>query len=239
MSRRDSAFLKQHGLHHTAHTLEMEAGVFFQAAHLLELVSQGRWGPAHRYLRSFSALWGDDDGAATRQYTALLDSLAHNSKLAWFACRGDEGGRAASLRKPPFHLFREYPETAEREAMYCSMTSQQARESVDWNDIKLRTLEKAKELLQLRPNLERLPSNRLPRHMPMPQDIVPLGFRGCRRHPRKRVGHKAARDIAYFLVHKRMPPRQKIKHAGASSEAGTPVLDEGIGFDWNKAMGLV
>jgi hypothetical protein len=25
---------------------------------------------------------------------------------------------------------------------------------------------------------------------------------------------------------------------GASSEAGTPVLDEGIGFDWNKGLDI-
>uniref|UniRef100_A0ACD5XYW5 Uncharacterized protein n=1 Tax=Avena sativa TaxID=4498 RepID=A0ACD5XYW5_AVESA len=181
--RRLPAFLKHHGLQHTAHTLEMEAGVFFEAAHLLELVSQGRWAPAHRYLRCFSALWDDEDGGAT-QYSALLDCLAHNSALAWFACRGDEGGRAASLLSPPYHALREsHPDMTERQAMYCSMASQQARESVDWNDIKFRTLERVKELICLRPNLEHLPSNRLPRHMPiMPQDIIPLGFRGCRRH---------------------------------------------------------
>jgi hypothetical protein len=101
------------------------------------------------------------------------------------------------------------------------------RESLDWSDIKLRTLESVQELLRLP-----LPTNRLSRHMPIPQDIIPLGywepsandivlisfahwthywlvyvclvsFRGCRRHQRKRVANKPARDLAYFLVHKR------------------------------------
>jgi hypothetical protein len=107
----------------------MEIRLFFKAAHLLELVNQERWAEAHEYLERFSALWGDDDGdAAATQYAVLLRCLAHNSSLDWFARRGDEGGRAASLLHPPYDALRQsHPEEAQRIDMYRSMASQQAR----------------------------------------------------------------------------------------------------------------
>ncbi|XP_037437754.1 uncharacterized protein LOC119305294 isoform X1 [Triticum dicoccoides] len=206
--RRLDALLKDHGLDHTAHTLEMEAGLFFEAAHLEQLVRQGLWASAHRYLRRFSALW-DGDGAAT-QYATLLSSLSHHSILAWLACRGDEGGRAASFLRPSDEAIRTAcPEEARRKDMYCSMTSQQARASVNWEDIKLETLTRVQELVDLRPNLDCLLKNRLPRHKPTPQDVIPLGIltslRGSQRYRRKRVNHKPACDLAYFVLHKRLP----------------------------------
>uniref|UniRef100_A0A8R7UFB8 Uncharacterized protein n=1 Tax=Triticum urartu TaxID=4572 RepID=A0A8R7UFB8_TRIUA len=95
--------------------------------------------------------------------------------------------------------------------MYCSMTSQQARASMNWEDIKLETLTRVQELVRLRPNLDRLLKNRLPRHKPMLQDVIPLGVWGSRRYRRKRVDHKPARDLAYFVLHKRLPSSHKIK----------------------------
>jgi hypothetical protein len=107
----------------------MEIGLFFEAAHLLKLVNQERWAEAHEYLECFPALWGhdDDDGAAT-QYDVVLSCLAHISSLDWFALRGEEGGRAASLLRPPYDALRQsHPEEARRIDMYRSMASQQAR----------------------------------------------------------------------------------------------------------------
>lgn len=124
--RRLDAFLKHHGLLHTAYTLEMESRVLFEPTRLQVLVTQGKWSEADRYLRCFSALWKDDgDGAA--QYTALQGSLNFNAVLAWLACRGEEGGRAAARFKPPSDAFRKAdPEAAKLKDIYCSMTSQQA-----------------------------------------------------------------------------------------------------------------
>ncbi|XP_024318565.1 uncharacterized protein LOC104584790 [Brachypodium distachyon] len=160
--RRLDAFLKHHGLLQTAYTLEMESRVLFEPTRLQMLVTQGKWSEADRYLRCFSALWKDDgDGAA--QYTALQGSLNFNAVLAWLACRGEEGGRAAARFKPPSDAFRKAdPEAAKLKDIYCSMTSQQARESVNWEEIKLGTIDKMEELLRLGPDLERVPSNRLP-----------------------------------------------------------------------------
>uniref|UniRef100_A0A453JZK0 Uncharacterized protein n=1 Tax=Aegilops tauschii subsp. strangulata TaxID=200361 RepID=A0A453JZK0_AEGTS len=138
------------------------------------------------------------------QYATLLSSLSHHSILAWLACRGDEGGRAASFLRPSDEAIRKAcPEEARRKVMYCSMTSQQARPSVNWEDIKLETLTRLQELVDLRPNLDCLLKNRLPRHKPTPQDVIPLGLRGSRRYRRKRVNHKPAHDLAYFVLHKR------------------------------------
>lgn len=59
---------------------------------------------------------------------------------------------------------------------------------MNWEEIKLGTTDKMEELLRLGPDLERVPSNRLPQHMPMPQDIIPLGYKFYRLIVREILG---------------------------------------------------
>jgi hypothetical protein len=123
------------------------------------------------------------------------------------------------------------------------------RESVNWEAIKLTTLEKLQEWLHLRPDLECSLRMRQPQCTSMPAEIIPLGYwssfnfwaltmfntlvilgrslvccwtdqsccivhyddylphcfslRGSKRHRRKRVDSKPARELALFFQQKR------------------------------------
>ncbi|RLN39922.1 hypothetical protein C2845_PM01G04180 [Panicum miliaceum] len=181
--RRLDRFLKHQGLHRTADTLERESLVHFDAAHLQKLVKGGRWGAGWYYLRRFSPLWEPEGEGTNQQYTSLLHSLSDDSMLAFLACRGDEGGRAASLMfpgpasraLPSDDAFRnKYSETIKRYDLCHSMTSAEARASVDWDNIKLKTLEKIEELLRVRPDLKCNLRMRLPQRVPTLSEIIPL-----------------------------------------------------------------
>jgi hypothetical protein len=80
--------------------LERESLVHFDAARLQKLVKDGRWSAAWYYLRRFSALWEPEGKGTNQHYTSLMDSLSDDSMLAFLACRGEEGGRAASSMFP-------------------------------------------------------------------------------------------------------------------------------------------
>lgn len=174
--RRLDRFLKRQGLHSTAYTLERNSLAYFDTAHLQKLVKDGEWDDAWRYVRPFSPLWEPPEGEGTsQQYTDFLHSLEHNSMLEYVACRGEEGGRAArSLFWSNDDAFRKkFPEMAQRHDLYRSMTSERARASVDWEAIKLTTLEKLQELLHLLPNCFR---RREAQRTPRPLEIAPLAY---------------------------------------------------------------
>ena len=101
--------------------------VYFDAAHLQKLVKDGRWEAAGTYLKGFSPLW--EGKGATQHYTSFLHNMQHHTMLAFLACRGEEGGRAASsLFWSNDDAFRKkFPEIAERNDLYRSMVSAQAR----------------------------------------------------------------------------------------------------------------
>ncbi|TVU44118.1 hypothetical protein EJB05_03551 [Eragrostis curvula] len=157
--RRLDRFLRSQGLHSTAHTLEKESLVYFDAAYLRKLVRGGRWDAAWRYVHRFSPLFPDEGGeeGPSRRYTAFLHTLEHHAMLHYLACRGDDGGRAAKslYGRPPDDAFRNaFPEMAKQHDLYRTMASPQARASLDWDHIKLTTLEKLHELLHLHPDME-------------------------------------------------------------------------------------
>ncbi|KAL6637398.1 hypothetical protein ACP70R_024970 [Stipagrostis hirtigluma subsp. patula] len=204
--RRLDRFLKRQGLHRTAHVLERESLVCFDAAYLQRMVRRGRWGAAWHYLRRFSPLWEAEGEAANYKYTQLLHSLSDHSMLAFLACRGEEGGRAAwSLPSLSPHdpLRERLPEVAKCQDLFRSMTSAEARASVNWEEIKRTILEQLQELLRLCPDLDRSLRMRPPQHMPTPTTIIPLGLRVSRRHQRKRIDRKPARELAHFLLQNR------------------------------------
>ncbi|PUZ42643.1 hypothetical protein GQ55_9G598900 [Panicum hallii var. hallii] len=234
--RRLDRFLKHRGLHRTADTLERESLVHFDAAHLQKLVKDGRWSAAWYYLRRFSPLWEPEGEGTNQQYTSLLHSLSDDSMLAFLACRGDEGGRAASLMfpgpssraLPSDDAFRnKFSETIKRHDLCHSMTSAQARASVDWENIKLKTLEKIEELLRLHPDLKCSLRMRSPQRVPTLSEIIPLGLRGPKRHQRNRVGRKPARELAHFLLHiqKRLPSSQDTDQSGDSGVSSDTLLE--------------
>jgi len=68
---------------------------------------------------------------------------------------------------------KKFPEMAQRHDLYRSMTSERARASVDWEAIKLTTLEKLQELLHLLPNCFR---RREAQRTPRPLEIAPLAY---------------------------------------------------------------
>jgi len=68
--------------------------VYFDAAHLQKLVKDGQWEAAGTYLKGFSPLWEGE--GTTQHYTSFLHNVQHRAMLAFLACRGEEGGRAAS-----------------------------------------------------------------------------------------------------------------------------------------------
>ncbi|KAL6630670.1 hypothetical protein ACP70R_028521 [Stipagrostis hirtigluma subsp. patula] len=208
--RRLDRFLKRQGLHRAARTLERESLAHFDAAHLQKLVREGRWSAASRYLDRFSPLWEPEGKGTNQQYTALMHSLGEHSLLAFLARRGEEGDpffpRHSHVSFPSGDAFRtKFPEVFQRHELYRSMSSAEARASVNWDNIKLTTLEKIQELLHLRPDLECRLRMRSPQHMPTPSEIIPLslGSRVSPRHPRKRIDRKSAREVAHFLLNKR------------------------------------
>ncbi|CAO2185731.1 unnamed protein product [Urochloa humidicola] len=217
--RRLDRFLKRQGLHSAARTcgvfrLERESLVYFDAAHLQRLVRGGRWEAAGTYLRRFSPLW-DGEGGASQHYTSLLHTVQHHAMLHFLACRGEDGGRDASslFCNSKDAAFREkFPETAQRHDLYRSMASKQARASVDWEAIKLTTLEKLQELLRLSPDLEHSLRMREPQCTSTPSEIIPLDLQGSRRLPRKRVDSKPARELALLFQKKRLLSSQQTGH---------------------------
>ncbi|TVU00412.1 hypothetical protein EJB05_54180 [Eragrostis curvula] len=252
--RRLDRFLKRQGLHRAAHALERESLVHFDAAHLQKLVKEGRWSAAWRYLGRFSPLWEPEGEGTNQQYTALMHSLSEHSLLAFLACRGEEGGHAARtyfscpshVAYPSDEAFRaKFHHVIQRHELYRSMTSAQARESVDWDSIKLTTLDKIQELLRLRPDLESSLRMRSPQHIPTPSEIIPLGthilqsivshdnfpycacLRGPRRHRRKGTDRKPSRQVAHFLLQKRLSSGQgtdNSRDSGVSSNASSSSL---------------
>jgi len=107
--------------------LEKESMVYFDTAHLQKLVKDGRWEAAGTYLKGFSPLWEGE--GATQHYTSFLHNMQHHAMLAFLACRGEEGGRAASsLFCSSDDAFRKkFPAIAKRNDLYRSMASAQAR----------------------------------------------------------------------------------------------------------------
>ncbi|CAL4951697.1 unnamed protein product [Urochloa decumbens] len=101
-------------------------------------------------------------------------------------------------------------------AAYRSMASKQARASVDWEAIKLATLEKLQELLRLSPDLERSLRMREPQCTSTPSEIIPLELRSSQRHQRKRVGSKPARELALSFQQKRLSTSQETGHSDDS-----------------------
>ena len=101
--------------------------VYFDAAHLQKLVKDGQWEAAGTYLKGFSPLW--EGKGTTQHYTSFLHNVQHRAMLAFLACRGEEGGRAASsLFWSNDDAFRKkFPKIAERTDLYRSMASAQAR----------------------------------------------------------------------------------------------------------------
>ncbi|KAK3139160.1 hypothetical protein QOZ80_5AG0378760 [Eleusine coracana subsp. coracana] len=236
--RRLDRFLKRQGFHRTAHTLERESLVHFDAAHLQNLVREGRWSAAWRYLGSFSPLWEPKGEGTNLQYTALMHSFGHYSTLAFLACRGDEGGRAArchyprpsELAHPSEEEFRtKFRDVIERHDLYRSMASAEARASVDWDNIKLTTLDKIQELLRLRPDLDCSLWMRSLQHAPTPSQIIPLGLWRSRRHPRKRTEQKPARQVAHFILQKRLSSIQGTNHSGDSDTTVAAGISGGDG----------
>ncbi|CAN6313917.1 unnamed protein product [Urochloa humidicola] len=234
--RRLDRFLKHQGLHRTADTLERESLVHFDAAHLQKLVKDGRWSAAWYYLRRFSPLWEPEGEGTNQQYTSLLHSLSDDSMLAFLACRGDEGGRAASSMFPgpssralpsddAFH--NKFPEKIKRYDLCHSMTSAQARASVDWENMKLKTLEKIQELLRLRPDLKCSLRMRPPQRMPTLSEIIPLGLQGPQRHQRKKVDRKPASELARLLLHiqKGLPSSQDAHQSSDSGVSSATLLE--------------
>jgi hypothetical protein len=110
--------------------LEGESLVYFDAAHLQKLVRDGRWEAAGRYMRRFSQLWESE--VAGQHFTAFRHTLENNAMLHYLACRGDDGGRAASsLFCCDDDAFRsKFPEIAQRHDLYRSMASKQARYTI-------------------------------------------------------------------------------------------------------------
>lgn len=116
--------------------LERESLMHFDAVHLQNLVREGRWRAACRYLGSFSPLWEPEGEGTNQRYTALMHSLRHHSMLAFLACRGEEGGRAArcyypcpsQLAYPSDAAFRtKFHDVIERHDLYHSMISAHSR----------------------------------------------------------------------------------------------------------------
>ncbi|KAK3159771.1 hypothetical protein QOZ80_1BG0050890 [Eleusine coracana subsp. coracana] len=227
--RRLDSFLRRHRLHSTAHTLERESLVFFDAAHLQNLVRKGRWDAAWRYVHRFSLLFSEEGGEGPSQhYTAFLRTLEHHAMLHYLACRGDEGGRDAKslYSRVPDDAFRDkFHEMAKQHDLYRTMASPQARASLNWDHIKLTTLEKLHELLHLHPDIQCSLRMRLPQHTPTLSDIAPLGLRGPRRyHQRKRIDCKPAHELAYFLLQKSLPSVEIKNHFGDSGVPMQPTL---------------
>ncbi|CAL4977956.1 unnamed protein product [Urochloa decumbens] len=143
--RRLDRFLKRQGLHSAARTWRgsLYSLVYFDAAHLQRLVRSGRWEAAGTYLRRFSPLWEGEDGT-NQQYTSFLHTVQHHAMLHYLACRSEEGGRDASslFCNSNDAAFRsKFPEIAQRHDLYRSTASKQTRASVNWEAIKLATLE--------------------------------------------------------------------------------------------------
>ncbi|CAO2204573.1 unnamed protein product [Urochloa humidicola] len=219
--RRLNRFLNRQGLHSAARTLERESLVYFDAAHLQRLVRGGRWEAAGSYLRRFSPLW-EGEGGTSQHYTASLHTLQHHAMLHYLACRGEEGGRAAGslFCNSSGDAFRKkFPEIAHRHDLYRSMASKQARASVNWEAIKLATLENLQQLLRLSPDLERSLRMREPQCTSTPSEIIPLDLRSSQsqRHQRKRVGSKPARELALSFQQKRLSTSQVTGHSGDSA----------------------
>ncbi|CAL4958312.1 unnamed protein product [Urochloa decumbens] len=226
--RRLNRFLKRQGLHSAARTLERESLVYFDAAHLQRLVRSGRWEAAGTYLRRFSPLWEGEDGTS-QHYTSFLHTVQHHAMLHYLACRGEEGGRDASslFCNSNDAAFRsKFPEIAQRHDLYRSMASKQARASVDWEAIKLTTLEKLQELLRLSPDLERSLRMREPQCTSTPSEIIPLDLPGSQKHQRKRVGSKPARELALSFQQKRLSTSQETGHSGGSGRKRLRAQDD-------------
>lgn len=225
--RRLDRFFKRQGLHSIAHTLERESMVYFDAAHLQKLVKDGQWEAAGTYLKGFSPLWEGE--GTTQHYTSFLHNVQHRAMLAFLACRGEEGGRAASsLFWSNDDAFRKkFPKIAERTDLYRSMASAQARASVNWEDIKLRTLEELQELLHLHPDVKCSLRMRELQCTPTASEITPLGSRVSWRHQRKRVERKPASELARFLLQKkkRLPSSQQTNQPGDSGVPSAPMLE--------------
>ncbi|KAF8663062.1 hypothetical protein HU200_055656 [Digitaria exilis] len=156
--------------------LERNSLVYFDAAHLRKLVKDGRWEDAGDYMDRFEPLW-EGEGTSQR-HAAFMHILQHHAMLDYLACRGDDGGRtASSLFCKDNAAFREkFPEVAQRHDLYRSMASKQARESIDWDAIKLTTSEKLQELINLHPDLKCSSRMRKPQCTSTPSEIIPLGY---------------------------------------------------------------
>ncbi|XP_021310696.1 uncharacterized protein LOC110433267 [Sorghum bicolor] len=236
--RRLDRFLKHQGLHSTAHTLERESMVYLDAAHLQKLVKGGQWEAAGTYVEGFSPLW-EGEGTA-QKYTSFMHNMEHHAMLAYLACRGEEGGRAASsLYCHNDDAFRKkFPEVAELHDLYRSMASAQARASVNWEDIKLKTLEELQELLHLHPDVKCSLRMRELQCTPTASEITPLGLRGSWRRRRKRVERKPACELARFLLQKkkRLPSSQQTNQPGDSGTKHSRPFDACFPEDFQQAF---
>ncbi|GAV60553.1 hypothetical protein CFOL_v3_04083 [Cephalotus follicularis] len=101
-------FLKDENFHETAHTLEREAGLFFDMNHFENMVYKGQWDAAEKYFSGFASL--HENMQSTRTYFELrkqkfLDALDRKDRA-----------KAVNIIMNEFKVFLPYNENLCQEA---------------------------------------------------------------------------------------------------------------------------
>ncbi|KAL6637396.1 hypothetical protein ACP70R_024968 [Stipagrostis hirtigluma subsp. patula] len=187
--RRLVSFLKRHRLYDTAHALERQTGVFFDAEHLRRMLRDGRWPSASSYaLRFFSA------GDCSLEADMLIFRILLLRVMADLA--GGQAHADLALFQRLYASLRDYPDGDALRRLLLSMRSDVTKASSLYQRIKPKAVEVIMDLVAKCPELKT--KTRLPRCTVDPTYIMSLG-------PGMRVGrmchkNKAARIPAHVLA---------------------------------------
>ncbi|KAK3135958.1 hypothetical protein QOZ80_5BG0425840 [Eleusine coracana subsp. coracana] len=223
--RRLISFLRRNRLHATAHALERESGVFFDAAHLRRLILNDRLAAASSYSLRFVTV-----GDCSREAEALNIRILILRVIADLAA-----GRAHSgdwLFQRIYANLDGYRECQTIRKLLLSMRSDKTKSSILYRRLKPKAVEIIMDFVAKCPELQA--KARLPRSTFDPTYTPSLGpgLWECRsQHHNNKTGRIPARILACSFLQKR-PPRHighKMNNPGISKchQESPPGCSEG------------
>ncbi|XP_037458607.1 uncharacterized protein LOC119329648 isoform X2 [Triticum dicoccoides] len=203
--RRLLAFLRRNNLPATFDALKHETRVFLDLRFLRRLVADGRWQEAREYFSRFLPCRDEVDAhTALRFITRLgvLDDMAQGK----LGCIDAADDLRTQLESYPSSMIEADPHYADAVCAILYNGSHPAYwDPVDWRLIRLKAAQVVKDLVTRTTEFRHL--LRLPRCPSHPCHTIPFGFRGCRRHKRKKnIGRMSASLLARRFLQKERRP---------------------------------
>ncbi|XP_025792154.1 uncharacterized protein LOC112873411 [Panicum hallii] len=194
--RRLISFLRRHRLYRTAHALERETGVFFDAKHLRRMLDHERWAAASSYALSFVNVRDCSREADVLNFRILVLRV-----LAAFAA--GQGRSVDALFRRIYAYLRVYDDCDGLRRLLLSMRSDDTKSSILYRRIKPKAVADIMDLVAKCPELKA--KTRLPRSTFDPAYIMSLGPRLWQQSTRhtNRTSSVPAHIIALSFVRKR------------------------------------